>query len=251
MKKNTRKLLLYLYPKSKERFVLPVTVLETICHDTTISGRLSLLRVLEKRGWLLLLEQPDNQTAMSLTSLGRAALEREFSVLLKENNKDSELWTAILFCQSSKRDPQFRNLRRIIISSGGIAVSRGMYIYAGGIPAKIQGTITSIYDQQVSIFTIDQWIFGKDPSLLFDKSGLARIIDLYSSISKEADQLLDILLSEKRLNNKQKDQLASASERLYSTVLEDSTLVHRFYPDAVPLHSVLQKIQQLLLSVFS
>lgn len=250
MKNNTRKLLLFLYPNTKERLALPVESLELICSELTASGRQSLLRLLEKRGWILSLLQPNGSLLISLTSLGKAALEREFPVLFTKISKDSEIWTAILFCVSSKSDPQFRNLRRMILSNGGLALTRGMYVFSGSLPIRLQTTISSLYGQQVSIFTISEWIFGKDPSLLFDKSGLARVVEIYSSISKEVDELLSILYSEKGLNNKRKQQISTVLERAYRNVLEDSAMVHRFYPDAVPMVTILQKIQSLILTMF-
>ena len=251
MKNNTRKLLLYLYPNTKERLAIPIESLELASPELTTSGRASLLRLLEKRGWVLSLNQPNKSALLSLTSLGKAALEREIPVLFRKNSKDTEIWTAILFCVSSKSDPQFRNLRRLILANGGVALSRGMYIFSGDIPMKLQSTVSSLYSQQVSIFTISEWIFGKDPSLLFDKSGLARVIDIYSSISKEVDELLSILYSEKGLNNKRKLQISTVLERMYRNVLEDSPMVHRFYPDTVPMVTILQKIQRLIITLFS
>lgn len=249
MKNNTRKLLLFLYPKLKERYALPLSSLELICPDLTNSGRLSLVKLLEKRGWVLLLNQPDKQKTISLTSLGRAALEREIPLLLPKNSDELKRWTGVLFCQSSKRDPEFRNLRRLIINNGGLALSRGMYLFAGGLPVKLQNVVSSLYEQQISIFTIDEWIFGKDPALLFDKSGLARIVDLYSSVSKEADELLSISDNNKSLNNKRKKQIESLIQRLYDNSLEDCALVQRFYPDMFPIGVVLEKVQKLLLII--
>lgn len=247
MKNNTRKLLLFLYPKLKDRYALPLSSLDIICPDLTNTGRLSLVRLLERRGWVLLLNQPDKQQTISLTSLGRAALEREIPLLLPKNSNELQRWTGVLFCQSSKRDPEFRNLRRLIINNGGLALSRGMYLFAGSLPVKLQSVVSSLYEQQISIFTIDEWIFGKDPALLFDKSGLARIVDLYSSVSKEADELLSSLESKKGLNNKRKQQIESLLQRLYENTLEDNALVHRFYPDVLPMRQVLEKVQKLLL----
>lgn len=246
MKKTTRKLLLCLSSSTRDNSQIPSDAMAMICPELSYSGQISLIRLLQERGWILSLQHPDKRSTLSLTTLGRAALEREFPVLSTAKHDESKVWTAILFCQSSKQDPQFRNLRRTVLEAGAVSVSRGMYLFAGSLPPRVEEVVVKLYKQQVSVFVISQWLFGKDPGNLFSDSGLTQVISAYSGVSKELDELLNIYDSEKSLNNKRMKQISTLIDRTLAALLEDSPLVRRFFPDSITIHSLVPKIQHLL-----
>lgn len=254
MKNTTRKLLLCLYQSDSSgarRVQIPGEAIDIICPGLSRSGRKSLLRLLVRRGWVLQLPQTDGGVLLSLTGIGKTALEAKIPALRPNSQVNGRTWTAILFCQSSKRDPQFRNLRRIIVTAGGTALSRGMYLFPGKVPNTVSGLVSALYQKNVSMFTIGQWLFGKDPDNLVNSIELKQAIDTFSSVSKEASELLSILESENSLNSKRKRQLSSLVDRLQQAVESELFLSPSYLPEEIDLQKPIIIVQTILRQLFS
>lgn len=253
MKKTTQKLLLCLYQNQQsdqKRVQISHRALDLIHYQLTKSGRKSLLYLLIKKGWVLAIPEQNDCLNLSLTNMGRTALEAKIPAL-KAIGDQRNKWTAILFCKSIKQDPQFRNLRRVMVKEGAIALTRGMYMFPSIVPTEVDSLVKSLYQKSISMFTIGQWLFGKNPDDLVNLMQIKQVVDTYSSISKEATELLGIIDTENGLNNKRKQQVSLLIDRLHLAFDSDLTATTSYLPDIAILTKPLQLIQQLLVQLYN
>lgn len=225
MKKNTRKLLLFLYSPNGTGEYLKVSSLPFLFPNLTQHGRVSLTQLLTTRGWLVKDTDSQGEQRIQLSILGKAIVESEFPFLSIGEARDAQAtWKIVIFLDSIERDPEFRNLRRTLLQRGWIQIARGVYGFRGEIQMELKNTLQKIYGQSISVFTIGKWLFGKDPAVLSGRNHSNSIIQQYSGISKELMELLNIFEVEKRLNNKRKAQLTGLTDRLYEFLALDSLI---------------------------
>lgn len=245
MKLTTKKLLTLLYTeKNKKPFNLPLEYVNHILPDLTVEGRRSLMYLLEKKN-LTYTVKVNNQTWLASSDTANEAIRRLFPSLQTENDQQV-VWNVCIFKTPPKGDPQFRYLRKKLLSTNAYSLSRGVYIWHGKTSTTLLHLFETMYLGSIVVLTVDQWLFGFDNPIVLDHFELKSTVDAYSSISRECDLLLSNFDVKKRLNGKNKLDIIKIYTRWFDSFSADSGLVGHYFPQVLSGLAILQKIQQLV-----
>jgi len=251
MKENTRKILLFLYPttdtdqnKPDEQILLEISQLRFLLPDLSLAGFKSLLFYLEKNQYLLKhLINEDHY--YSLTSYGREQLEQQFPALSIARRNWHGDWTMIVFLQAIRTDQNFRYLRQFLLKNGCFAINRGIFLYPGQLSDVVLAELNGRYRQGVMAYKLGDCIVGDEQIVIGQKIALSDALKVYSGISKELDELIDIIGSTKILRDRYKMDFYSIYNRFVAFLTEDSGLVHHYYPQVEGPLMLLSKIQKV------
>lgn len=252
MKENTRKILLFLYPTERsspdtpeEKILLNFQQIRFLLPDLSLTGLQSLLFYLEKRE-LLVKHFLNDEAHYSLTNYGQEQLERQFPALSIARRNWQGRWTMILFLEAIKTDQNFRYLRGFLLKNGCLALNRGVFLYPGQLSEYLLVELNGRYRQAVLVYELGECIVGDEQITIGQKIAINDSLKVYSGISKELNQLIDIIGSRKKLSNQQKVDFYSIYNRFTSFLAEDSGVIGRYFPQVEGPLSILSKLQKLL-----
>jgi len=252
MKKNTRKILLLLYPAENdlqnnpgEKPMLSFRQLRFLLPGLSMAGLKSLLFYLEKNEYLFK-QQLNEEAFYSLTNYGSDELERQFPALSIARRQWSGQWTMIVFLQSIKSDQNFRYLRTFLLKNGCLALTRGIFLFPGQLSDLVLAELNNRYRQGVMVYQLGNCIIGEERIIIGQKISLADSLKIYSSISRELDELIEITSPIKKLKDQHKLTFYSIFDRFETFLLEDSGLIKHYYPQVEGPLSILTKLQKVL-----
>jgi DNA-binding transcriptional regulator PaaX len=252
MKKNTRKILLLLYPvtddsqtKTEEKPMLSFKQLRFLLPGLSMAGFKSLLFYLEKNEYLFK-QELNKEVFYSLTNYGKDELERQFPALSLARRQWSGQWTMIVFLQAIKSDQNFRYLRTFLLKNGCVALTRGIFLFPGQLSDLVLAELNNRYRQGVMVYQLGNCIVGEELIVIGQKISLADSLKIYSSISREVDELIEITAQIKKLKDQHKLAFYSIFDRFEAFLLEDSGLLKHYYPQVEGPLSILNKLQKLV-----
>ncbi len=248
MKENTEKLLCWLADDQddsyKETFTITYAELELLLPKLTAGGRRSLIRYLADQR-LIRTERLGRQTYISLTSHGREALSAQLPAFREGFRRWQGEWSCLTFCEAPAGDPGFRYLRQLLLSHQAFSLSRGVYLYPGTLPSEVQHVCRQLYLGSVVVFTIKEWQFGDERSLVNEQYMLSDVAELLSGISREINLLLGEFENEKELTHSFQKQIFSVFDRLFEIIVQDPGITHHYFPQVEHGIELLGKLRQL------
>ena len=245
MKKNSQKILLALYPTENVFPQLSLEKVKWLISDLTEDGQRSMIYMLEQKQLITSARLAD-ETLLSITAHGKDTLEALFPALSTKTSEWNGKWLCIVFQTAPKTDPQFRYLRTFILSQKGIPFSRGMYLVPSVLSDSILKQCQDIYRDSVTVLSVDQWVLGSERPIVIEQYGLLDLLNAYSGISREINQLLGKFEHKKELTDWQKISLHNTYTRLIDTLAEDPGLVEFYFPGKEGGLGALIHFQQLL-----
>lgn len=246
MKQNAKLILCSLWREDMvPSFSIERSTLDLLIPGLSYSGKRSLYAWLVSQN-LLTPIQVGSTVQYTITGMGMSRLTDEFPALNPRWRDWKGDWRMIAFCNPPKGDPQFRYLRKQCVEHKALTISRGIYAFAGQVPAAVLALINRMYRSNVSVISINRWEMGLDPSVFVTKNGLHNLGNLYSGISKEAEQLLASFGNKKRLTDAQKPIIREIYNRALSLLEIDPGYTRYYYPTEFSAPDVILKLQRLL-----
>ena len=230
MKTNTQKLLTWLYSPPNQSHSIDYQQLELVLPEMTPGGRRSLVHYLTQK-LLIRTERINDQTNISLTSHGVAALVAQFPAFNQARQQWQGEWSVLIFQRGPKGDPHFRYLRQLLLDNHAFSLSRGVYLYPGALPSQVTNVCQEMYVGSVTVVAASNWLFGDERSLVNEQYLLLDLVEIYSGISKEINQLLELKNNQKRLTKKARLQIYSVFDRLFNVLAQDPGFLNYYYPD--------------------
>lgn len=244
MKKNSKMILLSLFYKKPPIQQVSVDVLHMLFPDLTQSGWKSLIHYLESDGYLHIHQLGKTKSA-SLSEKGRRTVMAHFPALDEVWLDWNGGWSVMLFLESPVADPQFRNLRRLLIKDNCYQIKRGIYITPHKFSSNIISLCQSLYSQSILIGTISSWNFGFELNTIFRGLSLFDIHEVFSGISKEINDLLRDFLQNKSPTDIEKKQLFLVFDRYYENLSQDPGFIRYYFPKLIDPFVLLGRLQQL------
>lgn len=247
MKKNSKKLLLWLYKRTKTESWVSLSAVSLVIPLSSTSLR-ALLKLHQQSG-LLTIDTTQPEWYIQITPLGSELTSGLFPAVSDVYAAWDGRWTVLVFRQAPKTDKQFRYLRDQLVSIRAGAIARGVYLFPGDLPLSFVQLLRSLYNSgQVTVATVTEWQLGSLELLINDVFKLSDVAQLYSGISTEVQQLLAVGDTKKALNGADKEQLSSVFDRFYETTTQDIGLVSHYFsrvPTAIDLLHQMQLISTL------
>lgn len=247
MKNTTKKILLSMY---FENITMPRYVsyqaISLLVPELTKEGLRSLIHLLEKKE-LIHTTKIKGTSYYSLTDQARKALKTQFQALTTNSEISVNLWKVIIFKTAPKGDPQFRYLRSKILHSGGVALSRGSFIFTTDLSRQLLHTLETLYNKNIYMFSVGEWYLGTQNPIISEQFHISDLINTYSSISREIDDLLIKFEAKKGLIGSLKNDFSSIYQRWFDTFSEDKGLMSVHFPHETSGVDVLKKLQHILL----
>lgn len=238
LKKNSRIVLLALAGTAVAEPGLPLSLLLELPIGETRGGRRSLIYFLARQQ-LLWIERHQGHLMVGSTMQGRRLLSAQFPALSVKSGQEELQWQVLLLKQAPKTDPHFRSLSALCTKYRVLRLMRGVYVYPGTLPAALETQLETLYtDAHLARLTVSEWVSGLDRPVIVSYYDIENLSAIYSSISKELDQLLIPVSSENRFNYRTFSTISSILSRLESALSSDSGLTQRFFPQT-PLSSQL------------
>ena len=228
LKPNTSRLLLFLTITTWVE--MDLMMLEMLLPDLTKSGVRSLLVYCQKMSWIKI-ENLQGKKRVYLTNYGKKELELQFPVFSSKVDQWRGEWELVMFLTPPKTDPQFRFLRNYLLARQGCVVSRGNYLMPSYMVGQLIEDVYQSYRKSVMIFSIKEWVFGDEKTFISDNYHLLDLIDSYSGVSNEIDELLEKKKEGSFANDQQKKVFLSVFSRLASIIQKDSGLLRYYFPD--------------------
>ena len=246
MKLNTQRLLAWLYsPKKEQRRLTTYTELELLLPDMTGGGRRSLVHYLTQK-LLIRTERIGDQTQISLTPHGIDALVAQFPAFNEIYQQWQGEWSVLIFRIGPKGDPHFRYLRQLLLDNHAFSLSRGVYLYPGELPEQVINVCKKMYVGSVTIVATHQWSFGDERQIINQQYLLSDLVEVYSGISKEINQLLELKNNQKRLTKKSRLQIYSVFNRLFNILNQDPGFLHYYYPHVSTAPTLLEQLHSII-----
>ncbi len=244
MKENSAKLLLLLHPGQAKPVSLPYQAVPLLLPELTPGGRRSLIHHLEAKG-LLLKEKVLGQTRLSLSSQGRRELSRSFPALSQKWDTWTGSFEILVFLKPPKGDPQFRYLRKLLVAEWAMPINRGVYAAAGTFSERVLNECESLYAKSVLIFSVKEWKLGAERELLLPEYGISDVVEGYSGISREINELLEICKSNVRPLHQQILSFTMVFDRFWEIIADDAGFARFYYPQSPSAQIIINELQQL------
>lgn len=245
MKLNTQKLLTWLYlPENEQRRLTTYEELELLLPEMTGGGRRSLVHYLTQK-LLIRTERIGDQTRISLTPHGIDALIAQFPAFNETLQQWQGEWSVLIFRGGPKGDPHFRYLRQLLLDNHAFSLSRGVYLYPGEFPSQVINVCKEMYVGAVVIVSTHQWMFGDERRIIDQHYLLSDLSEVYSGISKEINQLLELKNNQKRLTKKARLQIYSVFSRLFNVLSTDPGFLHHYYPHVPTVLTLLKQLHSI------
>lgn len=245
MRENSKKILLFLFPSSGEPVWLTFAQLSQLVPELSRAGLLSTLFLLDKKD-LLRIDKTQAEWRYSLSSHGASQLKALFPALSMENGPIQSEWVLLVFLNSPKSDQNFRYLRNYLSQNRSIALTRAVYLLPRPLVTQVMPELEKSYRNSVMVVEIGQWLFGDDFKIIGQKAGLHDLFELYSSISKEIDRLIEIKTTNKAFTQQENLDFFSALDRFLGLLAQDTALIGMYFPDVVSPLDLLSRLQKLL-----
>ncbi len=245
MKENSKKILLFLYPSTDEPVWLTFHQLHELVPHLSVPGLQSSLFLLDKKDFLRI-DRTQANWQYSLSSYGQSYLEELFPALSSQIGERYEAWSVFIFLQAPATDKNFRYLRSYLIENKAVALTRAVYLYPGLLSAKIRSDLQNSYKNAVLVLKVSDWLFGDDFKVIGQKAELHDLFELYSSISKELDRLIDIKAVKKSLTKQEKTAFFSALSRFLELLAIDPALLRKYFSQVETARELLFKFQKCL-----
>lgn len=247
MKKNAQLLALLMCPiETSQELYMTTAGAKNLLPTTTDGGVRSLLHHLSKIG-ILSQERLEGDVRYYLTEDGVDQLNALFPALNPDWDDYTGQWDCIVFMQAPVGDPQFRYLRTQLVAEKALQLSRGVYCIPGKISDSLSVMCKKLYRDSVAIFSIDSWKQGFERSTVTHSLSLGDLATAYSSIGKEADQLLAFFETRGGLTEQQKSTFLSVCDRFRDILNDDVGILKFYYPNARTARDVLVKIQRVFM----
>jgi len=228
MKEISKKVLVWLYPVTRQKRWLPRSELDWLLRDRRPQSRRSLLKLLVDRR-LVASEKYSGRHWLRLTQPGRELVNGLFWAQL-EQPPISAGWQVVVFRSAPAGDPGFRRLRRRLRAVKAGQVTPGVYLVAGKLPPGLRRALIEDYPASVMVVATDSWSFGDQLSVIEDIFTLSDIKVAYSGVSTELSQLLAESEGGKWLTDRQKRQIYLVFDRFWEVFCDDSGLLARLSP---------------------
>lgn len=243
LKKNSYRVLLWLLPTYNSPRQFSLQAVSFSLPETTQAGRLSLLYLLQRKGYISLL--PTNSSwLVSLTALGYASLKTKFPAVFASHDQDNTKYL-VTFLKAPKNDPSFRYLRTQLLEKHALQLSRGLYLFMERPDQALLDVTARLYAGAVLIVGLGEWIQGDEKQIIGYGKGLSDLFSAYSSISNQISRLLEKNSGKNGLNEADKKEVCSIYDRLFDLVSEDSGLVSRYYTQVESRTMMLEKLFEL------
>ena len=245
MKQNTQKLLTWLYsPLGEQSHSINYQQLELILPDMTAGGRRSLVHYLTQK-LLIRTERINDQVYISLTPHGVDALVAQFPVFNQAWQQWQGEWSVLIFQSGPQGDPHFRYLRQLLLDNHAFSLSRGVYLYPREFPSQVMSVCKEMYVGSVIVVAASEWLFGDERSIVNHQYLLLDLVEIYSGISKEINQLLEVKNNQKRLTKKSRLQIYSVFDRLFNILGQDPGFLRYYYPDTSDVQVMLGELHSM------
>ena len=245
MKENSKKILLFLYPCTKEPVWLDCSQLQELLPHLSPAGLQSSLFLLDKKDFLRI-DKTQSQWKYALSSYGQSQLEELFPAFSTHHEQWRGDWSLLVFLQAPQTDANFRYLRSYLTQNKAVALTRAVYLYPGALSDKIKAELQNSYKNAVLVLKVTDWLFGDDFKVIGLKAGLHDLFELYSSISKELDRLISMKTNEKSFMKQEKISFFSALNRFLGVLETDTSLLSYYFPEVESPKNILAKFQNLL-----
>jgi DNA-binding transcriptional regulator PaaX len=244
MKENARKILLWLYSDDlRQPFVSNYEQLQAVIPELSSAGMRSMVRYLSTQQ-LVRTETVNNRTLVSITRHGADRLKQEFPAFSYSPEQWKGKWSALVFLHAPPTDKGFRYLRTVLLEENSLAISRGTYVYPGEFPAKIMHLCQELYVGAVVIFSIAEWRFGDERSMMVDSFSLSAVAEMYSGVSNETNRLLQVRNQQKGSYQTLKKEISSVFNRLFSALSQDTGLTQYYFRDGKKPTNILLQLHQ-------
>lgn len=245
MKLNTQKLLVWLYaPEVEKRRLIDYQELKLLLPDMTNGGRRSLIHYLTQK-LLVRTERMRELTYISLTSHGINALVAQFPAFDVARQQWQGEWSVLVFRSGPKGDPHFRYLRQLLLDNHALSLSRGVYLYPGELSSRVIDVCKKMYVGAVIVFTTHQWTFGDERRIINQHYLLSDLVEIYSGVSKEINQLLELKSNQKRLTKKSRLEIYSVFNRFFNVLNTDPGFLHYYYPQTPSALMLLNQLHSI------
>ena len=211
MKKSSKKLLLFLGLANLGDSFLNYSAIDCILPDLSTDGVRSIIYLLKKK-YLIENFVIDGKREVKITTMGSRLLKSLFPTFF---GSDQSMWHCAVFISAKGNDQAFRYLRTVMLNDGAYQLTRGVYIKAGQYSDEILDICAKLYQSAISIFTINQFIFGIDSHMIAKKMGVTDYLSEISGLSREIGQLLEKNDDQKIRNISNKTLIVSIFERIY------------------------------------
>jgi len=246
MKKNTQKILLSLYSKEGElKNRVKTNDLQMIVPELSDGGFRSLIHVLKKQN-VITTQRLLGYTYVSISHHGTLLLESEFPALSSKWEDWDGKWSCLVFMDSPSFDKQFRYLRKLLLSEGALAISRGVYISPGGFSQVVIKECQTSYISNVLVFSVGDWKIAAESSFIIEKYGLLDVAETYSGVSNDVTRLIKSDDGEIRLTDSQKISLNLVYDRLVEVLLEDPGFCTFYFKEVENIKNIVLRLNSLI-----
>ncbi len=247
IKLQSQKVLLTLFPgENQSNQVIQLEQARGFFPQLTANRFHSLITHLSTKG-LIRHERVGKTSQLYLSETGKKTLHALFPALDPSRRNWNGNWSCLVFQEAPKGDRAFRYLRRKLVELGALQLTRGVYLYPNKFPEVFLEQCSKLYAGAVLIVSIGSVQFGELRPIVLEKGNLSTIIDLYSGISSEIDQLLAQIDDDSLLTDQQKELFTSLFDRYTAILREDIGLGTYFFPDETWGEETLQSLRSIVL----
>jgi len=152
----------------------------------------------------------------------------------------------LVFMDSPSFDKQFRYLRKLLLSEGALAISRGVYISPGGFSQVVIKECQTSYISNVLVFSVGDWKIAAESSFIIEKYGLLDVAETYSGVSNDVTRLIKSDDGEIRLTDSQKISLNLVYDRLVEVLLEDPGFCTFYFKEVENIKNIVLRLNSLI-----
>lgn len=245
MKENSKKILLFLYSSENDPIWLSLSQLSGALPGLSRAGLQSSLFLLDKKDFLRT-DKTRVEWRYSLSSHGKSYLEELFPALCDDHEQWRGDWSVVIFLQAPKTDKNFRYLRSHLAKNRAISLTRAVYLFPGTISDVVRTELQKSYKNAVLVLRISEWLFGDDYKVIGQKAQLNDRFELYSSISRELERLIEIKTKNKVFTQQENSRFFSALDRFMSVLAIDEALLNFYFPELESAKKLLWRFQNTL-----
>jgi hypothetical protein len=208
----------------------------------TLAAKRGLLYYLRERGDIWLEHHGETERAI-ISTVGLQHLQAEFPQLSAHEGQNELSWTLLILKSAPAHDRNFRSLGKLLKHHRAYPVARGVYLYPGAVPAAVATTLQSLYtDSSVALTTVSEWQRGVSRPEIVSFYDLESLAGIYSSISRDIDQLLADISIKNGLIYKDIIKIGSCLARFSAALREDVGLLPWYFPSVPSSQTLYQRI---------
>lgn len=246
IKHNTQQLLVWLYSSNGLQRLVPIEDTNYLWWQLVSEGRRSLLRHLVKNDYITV-NTIRRRKYLCLTSFGRECVERLFPGLSPQQRFWQGQWQLIVLTGANEAAAKARSLRQLLRQEGAFLLERGVYMCPAPLNSEFKNRLTNDYRGQLLIWETEKCLFGDERLIIFRKSGLLEVLNLYSGISNDLSRLTDLRKSEKYSIDQYMSLLISTFTCFFDILSQDSGLIRFYFKNELCGEEILSRLQNLAL----